>query len=91
MLPHYAICMLGNFVCLVWIQIRSNVLSGPILVQTICKGYQQMTPVGKKLSVIAKLPHIISCWVILHVFAIMLILYFTKSTLLQNFFGIPVP
>ena len=27
----------------VWIQSRSEVLSGLILVQTVCKGYQQMT------------------------------------------------
>ena len=33
----------------VWIQIGPNVLSGLILVQTICKGYQQMTLVGKEL------------------------------------------
>ena len=33
----------------VWIQIRPNILSGLIWVQTVCKGYQQMTLVDKKL------------------------------------------
>ena len=33
----------------VWIQIRLDILSGLIWVQTVCKGYQQMTPVGKEL------------------------------------------
>ena len=30
----------------IWIQIRHNVLSGLIWVQTVCKGYQQMTKVA---------------------------------------------
>ena len=30
----------------VWIQIRSNVFSGLIWVQTVCKGYQQITKVA---------------------------------------------
>ena len=30
-----------------WIQIRPDILSGLIWVQTVCKGYQQMTLVGK--------------------------------------------
>ena len=34
----------------VWIQIRPDTLSGLIWFQTVCKGYQQMTPVGKKLT-----------------------------------------
>ena len=29
-----------------WIQIRPNVLSGLAWAQTVCKGYQQMTPGG---------------------------------------------
>ena len=33
----------------VWVEIRPNVLSGLIWVQTVCKGYQQMTLVGKEL------------------------------------------
>ena len=31
----------------VWIQIRPNILSGLIWVQTACKGYQQKILVGK--------------------------------------------
>ena len=31
----------------VWIQIRTDVLSGLIWVKTVCKGYKQMTVVGK--------------------------------------------
>ena len=34
----------------VWIQIRPDIFSGLIWVQTICKGYQQTTPVGKELK-----------------------------------------
>ena len=34
----------------VWIQIRPNILSGLIGVQTVCKCYQQMTLVGKELT-----------------------------------------
>ena len=33
----------------VWIQIRPDVLSGLMSVQTVCKGYQQTTLVGKEL------------------------------------------
>ena len=33
----------------VWIQIRPNILSGLIWVQTVCKDYQQMTQRGKEL------------------------------------------
>ena len=33
----------------VWIQIRPNILLGLIWVQTVCKCYQQMTPLGKEL------------------------------------------
>ena len=33
----------------VWIQIRPDTLSGLILVQTVCKCYQQTTSVGKEL------------------------------------------
>ena len=33
----------------VWIQIRPDILSGLIWVQTVCKGYQQTTLVGKEL------------------------------------------
>ena len=36
----------------VGIQIRPDFLSGLIWVQTICKGYQQMTLVGKELKTI---------------------------------------
>ena len=36
----------------VWILIRSNILSGLTWVQTGCKGYQQMTPVGKELTLL---------------------------------------
>ena len=32
-----------------WIQIRPDVLSGLILIQTVCKGYQQTTLGGKEL------------------------------------------
>ena len=31
----------------VWIQIRPDILSGLIWVQTVCRGYQQMTKVGR--------------------------------------------
>ena len=31
----------------VWIQIRADIFSGLIWVQTVCKGYQQTTLVGK--------------------------------------------
>ena len=34
----------------VWIQIRPDILSGLIWVQTVCKSYQQTTLVGKDLS-----------------------------------------
>ena len=43
----------------VWTQIRPNILLGLIWVQIVCKGYQQMTLVGKGLSLI-HLPTIIS-------------------------------
>ena len=33
----------------VWIQIRSDILSGLILYQTVCKSYQQTILVGKEL------------------------------------------
>ena len=39
----------------VWIQIRSDVLSGMIWVQTVCKGYQQTTLVDKKLNLLCEL------------------------------------
>ena len=35
----------------VWIQIRLHILSGLVLVQTVCKGYQQTTLVGNELKV----------------------------------------
>ena len=41
----------------VWIQIRPDILSGLIWVQTVCKSYQQTTLVGKYLT--HKAPHII--------------------------------
>ena len=31
----------------VWVQIRPDILSGLVWVQTVCKGYQQTTLVGK--------------------------------------------
>ena len=34
----------------VWIQIRSDIFSGLIWVQTVCKGYQQTTLAGKVLN-----------------------------------------
>ena len=34
-----------------WIQIRPDVLSGLIWVQTVCKGYQQATLGGKEFRV----------------------------------------
>ena len=33
----------------VWIQIRPDILSGLIWIQTVCKGEQQTEPVGKEL------------------------------------------
>ena len=39
----------------VWVQIRLDILSGLIWVQTVCKGYQQMTKVtagGKRFNCI---------------------------------------
>ena len=33
-----------------WIQIRPNFLLGLIWVQSVCKGYQQMTLVGKEFK-----------------------------------------
>ena len=38
----------------VWMQIRPHILSGLIWVQTVCKGYQQTTLVGKELSTIIR-------------------------------------
>ena len=35
----------------VWIQIRPDILSGLIWVQTVCKGYQQAALVGSKLTI----------------------------------------
>ena len=35
----------------VWIQIRPNILSGLVWIQTVCKGYQQTTPVDKELII----------------------------------------
>ena len=32
----------------VWIQIRPDVLSGLVWIQTVCNGYQQTTLVGKE-------------------------------------------
>ena len=34
----------------VWIQIRPNILLGRIWVQTVCKGYQQMTLAVNELT-----------------------------------------
>ena len=34
----------------VWIQIRPDIMSGLIWIQTICKGYHQMTQTGNELS-----------------------------------------
>ena len=34
----------------IWIQIRPDILLGLIWVQTVCKGYQQMTLEGKELK-----------------------------------------
>ena len=34
----------------VWIQIRPDILSGLVWVQTVCKGYQQMILVGIELT-----------------------------------------
>ena len=45
----------------VWIQIRPNILSGLIWVQTVCKGYKHMTLVDKKLSDV-KLPEVQETW-----------------------------
>ena len=72
----------------VWIQIRPDILSGLIWVQTICNGYQQMILVGKELScMVAKAFHdkadkhsgaamhvfiSFACWVILHAFFMVL-------------------
>ena len=39
----------------VWTQIRPNILSGLIWLQTVCQSYQQMTLVGKELSMHAQL------------------------------------
>ena len=36
----------------VWIQIRPDIKSGLIWVQTVWKGYQQRTPVGKELRLV---------------------------------------
>ena len=36
----------------VWIQIRPDVLSGLIWVQTVCKGFQQTTLVGNELMIV---------------------------------------
>ena len=35
---------------IIWIQIRPDILLGLIWVQTVCKGYQQTTQVGKELK-----------------------------------------
>ena len=35
-----------------WIQIRPDVLLGLIMVQTLCKGYQQITTVAKSVFLI---------------------------------------
>ena len=35
----------------VWIQIRPDIMSGLIWVQTVCNGYRQMILVGKEFSV----------------------------------------
>ena len=40
----------------VWTQVRPNNLLGLIWVQTVCKGYQQTTLVGKELSIIWDFP-----------------------------------
>ena len=34
-----------------WIQIKPDILSGLIWVQTVCKGYQQTTLVGKEFTI----------------------------------------
>ena len=41
----------------VWIQIRSDILSGLIWVQTVCKDYQQTTLAGKELWLIMTSTH----------------------------------
>ena len=34
----------------VWIQIRPDTLTGLVWIQTVCRGYEQMTLVGNELS-----------------------------------------
>ena len=41
-----------------WIQIRPDVLSGLILVQTVCKGYQQTTKVANSGERVLKVEHL---------------------------------
>ena len=49
-----------------WIQVRTKfVLSVLILVQTVCKGYQQTT---KVMASKIKVNLLFGCWVILHAF-----------------------
>ena len=33
-----------------WIQIRPDIMSGLIWIQTVCKGYQQNAPAEKKMN-----------------------------------------
>ena len=42
-----------------WIQIRPDILSGLIWVQSVCIGYQQMTPEGNKELIFLVAPSVI--------------------------------
>ena len=52
---------------IVWIQVRPNILSGLIWVQSVCKSYQQTTLVGKIISGILSECQIVSIQVRLHI------------------------
>ena len=66
----------------VWIQIRPIILSGLIWVQTVCKGYQQMTIV--RVTQKKNITELFAYWVILHAFCHLLILF--KINFLEKFF-----
>ena len=66
----------------VWIQVRPDVLSGLIWIQTVCIGYQQMTLVGKVLTHGPEVIKLFSCSTQLSTeFQLLIKTYFLKNRL----------
>ena len=58
-MPYLTLWMLPSGCQTVWIQIRPDILSGLIWVQTVCKGYQQMSKVAASEQ---RVQYRATCW-----------------------------